>query len=252
MKRNAILNFTDVYRYETFYQHRHFNWIDCQDIKGSDCFCDSDAAREIEQQIADFSPHGIHFIDSGNYHYISKFWTDKINYPFVLVVVDHHPDMQPSIFEGLLTCGSWVKDALDTNPMLKKVILIGADEKLSEAVSKQYGDRLKIYAESTLDHKETWNRFASAHVNLPIYISVDKDVLSTQDEHTNWDQGKLRLSELKKLLSIILNKHEIIGIDICGACPMTINQMVQQQDILIDDKVNQELLKVFHKHHVAA
>ena len=97
MKPNIILmNFTHVYEQERFINDIHFQWIDCTDLNGTNYYCDAEAAKVIRQRMAPYLPEGIHFIDSGNYHYISKFWTDKIKTPFSLVVFDHHPDMQPS------------------------------------------------------------------------------------------------------------------------------------------------------------
>lgn len=130
MNKIVIMNFSNVYTEETFYKNEHIEWIDCTDIKGSDCFCDEEASATISRKIQHLQPQGIHFIDSGNYHYISKFFTDKIQEDFILVVFDHHPDMQPSLFDELLTCGSWVKAALDTNRHLKKVLLIGTSDDL--------------------------------------------------------------------------------------------------------------------------
>ena len=125
MKPNIILmNFTHVYEEENFIKNRRFRWIDCTDLNGVDCYCDVDARRRLEEKIALFSPEGIHFIDSGNDHYLSKLWTDKIREPFSLVVFDHHPDMQPTLFEDMLSCGSWVKDVLETNPFLHKVFIV--------------------------------------------------------------------------------------------------------------------------------
>ena len=89
--------------------------MDFTGLKGVNGYCDEEAGREIRERIEDLSPMEVHFIDSGNFHYISKFWTDKIREDFVLVLFDHHTDMQPSRFGELLSCGSWVKDALDTN-----------------------------------------------------------------------------------------------------------------------------------------
>ena len=110
------MNFTHVYEQERFINDIHFQWIDCTDLNGTNCYCDAEAAKVIRQRMAPYLPEGIHFIDSGNYHYISKFWTDKIKTPFSLVVFDHHPDMQPSLFDNLMSCGCWVKKVLDTNP----------------------------------------------------------------------------------------------------------------------------------------
>lgn len=92
-------------------------------MNGTECYCDEEGASALQRMIADYSPQGIHFIDSGNYHYVTKFWTDKLATPFALLVFDHHPDMQPPLFEHILSCGSWVKDVLDTNANCKKVII---------------------------------------------------------------------------------------------------------------------------------
>ena len=40
---------------------------------------------------------------------------------------------------------------------------------------------------------------------------------------TNWDQGSLSLWELEKLLAVILQKEQVVGIDICGECSTTLN-----------------------------
>ena len=46
---------------------------------------------------------GIHFLDSGNYHYVSKIWMEKIEEEFELLVLDHHTDMQPPMFGDILS-----------------------------------------------------------------------------------------------------------------------------------------------------
>ena len=44
----------------------------------------------MKRVIAGYPAEGIHFIDSGNYHYLTKLWTDKLRVPFSLIVFDHH------------------------------------------------------------------------------------------------------------------------------------------------------------------
>ena len=46
--------------------------LDCQDIPGTNCYCDSLAEEEIGKRIIPFGPEGLHFLDSGNYHYLTK------------------------------------------------------------------------------------------------------------------------------------------------------------------------------------
>ena len=144
----VVMNFTGVYNYEPFARNRQFVWLDCQHLNGTECYCDEEGASALQRMIADYSPQGIHFIDSGNYHYVTKFWADKLATPFALLVFDHHPDMQPPLFEHILSCGSWVKDVLDTNANCKKVIIAGASDRLLQEVPKEYGDRIHFLTSS--------------------------------------------------------------------------------------------------------
>lgn len=238
-----ILNFSNVYTEETFYKNEKIKWINCNDISGANCFCDNEASAEICRRIKDVPPQGIHFIDSGNYHYVSKFFTDKINEDFILVVLDHHPDMQPSLFDELLTCGSWVKASIDTNKHLKKVILIGTSDELLNKIDKRYTDKLIEFKESQLEDRTAWQQFYDMHFDLPIYISIDKDVLSPDEDVTNWDQGKATMPELKRLLSILLKHGKIIGIDICGECKYSILGL-QDSSISKDNEINRQLAEI--------
>ena len=134
------MNFTHVYEQERFINDIHFQWIDCTDLNGTNCYCDAEAAKVIRQRMAPYLPEGIHFIDSGNYHYISKFWTDKIKTPFSLVVFDHHPDMQPSLFDNLMSCGCWVKKVLDTNYIYDYLIV----DEVDQSTASQLWRKIKV------------------------------------------------------------------------------------------------------------
>lgn len=246
---NVIFNFSNVYREETFYLHKRFQWIDCTDVKGADCFCDNEASREILHRMNNLSAQGIHFIDSGNYHYLSKFFTDKITEDFILVVFDHHPDMQPSLFDDLLTCGDWVKAALDTNSHLQKVVLLGTSDELLAKIDSKYANRLIEYKESQLHDKEAWNQFYNMHFTLPIYISIDKDVMSDEVEDTNWDQGKASLQDLKRALSILLCHDRVIGVDICGECSYSIQGLIDS-NLRKDNEVNRQLAVLFENNEL--
>ena len=98
----TIMDFTGIYEKERFYRGVHVHWIDCRDIQGTNCYCDEEGEQALRRKIAPFSAEAIHFIDSGNYHYMTKLWTEKLREPFVLAVADHHPDMQPPLFQELL------------------------------------------------------------------------------------------------------------------------------------------------------
>lgn len=128
----VIMDFTGTYGEQPFARAGNFNWLDCRGIHGTDCYCDEEGEAALRELIAAFSPYSLHFLDSGNCHYLTKLWTDRIHEPFSLVLFDHHTDMQPPMFEGLLSCGGWVKKMLDSNPFLQKVLIAGVPE--SEAV----------------------------------------------------------------------------------------------------------------------
>ena len=125
----TVQYFTGVYAEQPFMRELReksaksadIHWLDCTKIVGTDCYCDDDAVKAINEMI-DNAESGcvsenrgnsgnvptIHFFDNGNYHYMSKLWTDRIQHPFTLIVFDHHPDMQPPRFGGILSCGGWV------------------------------------------------------------------------------------------------------------------------------------------------
>ena len=144
----VLMNFTHVYEQEIFANSFYHRWVDCTDLTGTNCFCDATSASTKMKRINSYSPEGIHFIDSGNYHYVSKFWIDKIKEPFSLIVFDHHSDMQTARFNDMISCGCWIKVILDTNPYLRKVYIIGAKEESVNAIPSQYRNRVKFYNET--------------------------------------------------------------------------------------------------------
>ena len=218
-------------------------WFDCTRIDGTDCYCDDEAQAILRKQIefsktpalrqaqgpSSISTPGIHFFDNGNYHYMSKLWTDSIPDPFDLVVFDHHPDMQPPRFEGILSCGGWIKEVLDNNKFVQNVTVIGVadhlveeiQEDLTHANAAEILSRVTIIRESELKalpqnlSSRVCNELASIH-SSSLYISIDKDALNTQEAATNWDQGSLTFEQLSETLQALAQNRKILGIDICG------------------------------------
>ena len=246
----TVQDFTGVYAEQPFMQglrkaastDGEIRWFDCTRIDGTDCYCDDEAQAILRKQIessktpalrqaqgpSSISMPGIHFFDNGNYHYMSKLWTDSIREPFDLVVFDHHPDMQPPRFEGILSCGGWIKEVLDHNKLVQNVIVIGvADhlveeirEDLSQANAAEILDRVTFIRESeltavTLKGRSPDRVLLTSHTT-PVYISIDKDALNTQEAATNWDQGSLTFEQLAETLQALAQNRKILGIDICG------------------------------------
>ena len=237
------MNFSGVYEEESFAGNPRFVHLDCRHLHGTDCYCDEEGSRSIRRIIAPYPAEGIHFIDSGDYHYVTKFWTDKISTPFSLVLFDHHTDMQPPRWSGMLSCGGWVKDMADTNPLLRHIFIMGIPKSQENTIPAEYRDKVRTFSDELLHSHSTLSRPLS--IGEALYISIDKDVLDTCSARTDWDQGILTMEDLKGILTLILRHERIIGIDICGECPATFSLF--SQDIAIDDHANRELLTLFHR-----
>lgn len=67
----------------------------------------------------------------------------------------------------------------------------------------------------------SWEKWCSIlnKGTLPVYISVDKDVLAAGEVYTNWDQGQMKLEQMMTLLEGLFRERQIIGMDICGELP---------------------------------
>ena len=76
-----LLNFTGVYNLEAFASNKKIihvdcqdmKGVDCQDMKGVDCYCDEEGREELHRRLAPFPAKAIHFIDSGDFHYLPQF-----------------------------------------------------------------------------------------------------------------------------------------------------------------------------------
>lgn len=214
MKSISVLNFSGVYERQSFYKDRDCEWIDCSDLSGVNGFCDETSREEIDARISGLEGW-IHFIDGGNFHYLSYLLMKHIREPFTLVVFDHHTDMKPSMFAGLLSCGCWIKEALDALPFLKNVVLIGVADSLADTAEPDYAGRVRIISESMAEAGDTWLGILEAEASEAVYLSIDKDAFGREEVVTDWDQGTMTLEQLERAYRI-LDSRRILGVDICG------------------------------------
>lgn len=228
--QNLILDFTHVYEDETVRDREQFQWIDCSDIEESHLYCSPSAYEEIRKRIEPFGISEIHFIDSGNYHYVTKIMTDFLKEPFVLVCFDHHTDMQKPMVEGMTSCGDWAGQVLGKNTYLRQLVLIGPPQRdidgieigkpQSQNIQTGEKDKLLTFSEEELQNGTAKAKVAQIKEGLPFYISIDKDVLNRRFTETNWNQGDMTLPMLEHLLQFFLQKGKVCGVDICGECRM--------------------------------
>ena len=98
----VIFDFSGIYQEEQFWKEEKIVWADVQEISGTNCYCDQDAVKKLKEKLEALPSEGIYFIDSGNYHYMSRIRAAKITEPFRLLVFDHHTDMQLPAFGGFI------------------------------------------------------------------------------------------------------------------------------------------------------
>ncbi|MDY4691961.1 MAG: arginase family protein [Blautia sp.] len=222
----TIINFSGIYKQEQFWRNYKVSWVEAQDISGTNCYCDEEALYEIDRRTGEIPFEGIHFIDSGNYHYMTRFWIDRITHPFRLIVFDNHTDMQMPAFGNILSCGGWIAASLEELENLKEVVLIGPDEKAYSQVQDLLKVKVRFLSreklqEMTYKEKESFIQSILEKSKLPFYISIDKDVLSPGEADTTWSQGDMTGEELLWWLNKIIKCEELtgetwLGMDICG------------------------------------
>ena len=117
--------------------------------------------------------------------------------------------VKPS-FGDILSCGSWIMDAIDKNNFLKNVLIIGLSKEQKDTIPNKYLDKVKCICDYDLKSINKEKLCGFLDDKLPIYISIDKDVLSEKVVDTSWDQGLMSFDELKKFLHIIISNYKMI------------------------------------------
>ena len=206
---NILINISGVYKDEGWTPSDAIS-LDLEDLHGCCCYCAPEAESTIRQAIAPYPAAGLHWIDTGDYHYISKLWMEKLEEPFILALFDNHPDDQESAFGSLLSCGSWVLAARRDLPLMK------ADYLNPSGILEK----------------------------LPVYLSIDMDVLPRQYARTDWDQGEMTPDGLLTAIDRIAEGHRILGADICGGLSSAKGALAE--DLAVNSRTR-ELLDSYFK-----
>ena len=228
----CLHNFTGVYEKQDFYKDYSYDLFNDRALNGVRGYMDEEARKYLLEEIKERSNlSSIHLLDSGNYHHLSRVYLDLLKEPFNLVVYDNHTDMQFSAFGNILSCGSWIADAYETLQNLNKIIVVGAKSSyIEECAFKK--DKRVVFTDSISD--------VCLESLLPIYISIDKDVLSANEFISDWDQGNMSLAVLKKEMEFLIDRFRIIGTDICGE-----PDICDDINISLSNNINKELVNIF-------
>ncbi len=179
------------------------------------------------------------FLGSGDYHHVSYLLIERLRRlatPMQVVVFDNHPDNMRYPFG--IHCGSWVSH-VSRLPFVSCVHVIGITSADVEGFNVWQNHlaplnsgrvrywcvgrdlrgmrRLGIKRSHSFatvsdlldqfDHESrTWKQ--------PVYLSIDKDVLSPDVVQTNWDQGVMTLEELERAIGMVLKL--VIASDVTG------------------------------------
>ncbi len=209
-------------------------------------------AEKLKKTIRLNGKPAVTFMGSGDFHHVTSLLLECIlpeKSKITVIHFDNHPDWVHH--KNGVHCGSWVNRA-NSLPQIEKIITIGVcsnDLKFPEfkggnlqamrqgkleiypyfhgdtRVFGQYGKgrgynqhgrkiQWKNIEAQTADEfiAETLESVSSTEV----YITIDKDVLTHDDAITNWDQGRMRLPFLLQFLKKIMEKKNILGIDVTG------------------------------------
>ena len=187
---------------------------------------------------------GITFYGSGDFHHVTLALLEQIPGPFNLLVLDKHPDWMRGI--PFLHCGTWLRHALKLGN-LNRVFHCGGELDFDNAYrwlapwhDLQSG-RVVVFPARRQFTRGRWSGivthplltdgkpidvalsealrpFLSDLARVPLYISVDKDVLTAEDAAVNWDSGLLRLPQAVTIIATFLSAAggHLAGADVLG------------------------------------
>jgi hypothetical protein len=186
------------------------------------------------------------FVGSGDFHHVSLALLRRLATPCNLVIIDNHPDWMRGL--PFLHCGTWVRHAARL-PWVHRVFHVGGDVDFDNGFrwlapwddlrsgkitvlpalrrfrKGHWSDvphkPLRSHREEPLTRdriEECLEPFRSDLARWPLYVSLDKDVMTAKDAAVNWDSGHLTTSEVMELLQAFRTAAHghLAGMDVVG------------------------------------
>ena len=133
---------------------------------------------------------------------------------------------------------------MENNPFVRNIIIVGASDELISQLPVHLREKVTFYSQAEIDHHQAWLSKAGKLIHEPVYISIDKDVLRTQDAVTDWTNGDMPLLQLQAVLRIIYAHEKVIGVDITGECSATLDYLSEVKEASVNNKTNEELMQM--------
>lgn len=202
------------------------------------------ALRNLLREIKPYPGNAdVVFTGSGDFHHVAYLLIERAvenaAAPTTVLHFDNHPDWVR--FRHGVHCGSWAASAARLKGVQRLITIgpcskdIGRPAPKGADLRPVEDDRLELYPYRTPDGAaeieicgrrwpsiqglgvQAFDDYLMTRISTrDVYVTIDKDVLSTEDAITNWDQGQTRLSDMLTTLKRVSASHRIIGADIVG------------------------------------
>jgi hypothetical protein len=204
--------------------------------------------RRLDRELGvdDYLEPHINLLGSGDFHHVTLALLRRLRRPFNLLVIDKHPGWTRGI--PVLHCGGWLHHAARL-PQVRRIFHLGGDKNFDDV--KRWFAPVKLIESkkivvlpavrcfdsgfwNTQAHRPLRPQLAAVldrermedlmwpHLDeldrLPLYISLDKDVMWMPESLVNWDSGHLDLNEVQEILQFFLKAagNDLVGMDIVG------------------------------------
>jgi hypothetical protein len=186
------------------------------------------------------------FVGSGDFHHASLALVRRLRKPVNLLVLDTHPDWMRGV--PVMHCGTWLWHACQLSNV-RRIYHVGGEVDFDNAYrllapwSALKCGRVSVFPAVRRFRGRAWGAVPHEPLRLPgeerlsadrldellrphrpelaarpLYVSLDKDVMGTDDAVVNWDSGRLNLAEVRDVLAGFVHGAEgrLAGMDVVG------------------------------------
>jgi hypothetical protein len=185
------------------------------------------------------------FVGSGDFHHVTLALLRRIDQPFNLLVLDNHPDWMRGL--PFLHCGTWLYHAARL-PQVQHILHLGGNVDFDNGYrwlapwKMLRSGKVRVLPSIRQFEGAAWARVPHASLRAgadkpagtgrirelleplreelsryPLYISLDKDVMSAAEATVNWDSGHLTLMEVETVLAqVVAAAGALAGMDVVG------------------------------------